>query len=131
MSDLPLIPATVIGSWSFPGWYAHFCDDGRFDQWGDLFTDDATLRAMGVTYEGRDGAKGFITKFQPPEARGKHVCTNTVIDIDGDRARGWTDYVFVSQEMVILSAGRYHDVLVRDGDRWRFQDRRIVFMGEE
>jgi 5-methyltetrahydropteroyltriglutamate--homocysteine methyltransferase len=24
---LPNIPATVIGSWSFPGWYAKFCDD--------------------------------------------------------------------------------------------------------
>lgn len=27
MSTLPLIPATVIGSWSFPGWYAKFCED--------------------------------------------------------------------------------------------------------
>src|SRR6516164_1175034 len=27
MIQLPLIPATVIGSWSFPGWYAKFCDD--------------------------------------------------------------------------------------------------------
>jgi 5-methyltetrahydropteroyltriglutamate--homocysteine methyltransferase len=27
MSAPPLIPATVIGSWSFPGWYAKFCDD--------------------------------------------------------------------------------------------------------
>jgi 5-methyltetrahydropteroyltriglutamate--homocysteine methyltransferase len=27
MRDLPLLPATVIGSWSFPGWYARFCDD--------------------------------------------------------------------------------------------------------
>jgi 5-methyltetrahydropteroyltriglutamate--homocysteine methyltransferase len=27
MAALPLIPATVIGSWSFPGWYAKFCDD--------------------------------------------------------------------------------------------------------
>lgn len=27
MQDLPLLPATVIGSWSFPGWYAKFCDD--------------------------------------------------------------------------------------------------------
>src|SRR5438445_12839131 len=25
--SLPLLPATVIGSWSFPGWYAKFCDD--------------------------------------------------------------------------------------------------------
>jgi 5-methyltetrahydropteroyltriglutamate--homocysteine methyltransferase len=27
MMSLPLIPATVIGSWSFPGWYAHFCEE--------------------------------------------------------------------------------------------------------
>jgi 5-methyltetrahydropteroyltriglutamate--homocysteine methyltransferase len=27
MDTLPLIPATVIGSWSFPGWYAKFQDD--------------------------------------------------------------------------------------------------------
>src|SRR5262245_37473937 len=27
MSTLPLIPVTVIGSWSFPGWYALFCDE--------------------------------------------------------------------------------------------------------
>lgn len=25
--SLPLLPATVIGSWSFPGWYAHFCEE--------------------------------------------------------------------------------------------------------
>jgi len=27
MLALPLLPATVIGSWAFPGWYAKFCDD--------------------------------------------------------------------------------------------------------
>src|SRR5262249_25665218 len=27
MAELPLIPATVIGSWAFSGWYAKFCDD--------------------------------------------------------------------------------------------------------
>jgi 5-methyltetrahydropteroyltriglutamate--homocysteine methyltransferase len=27
MADLPLIPVTVIGSWSFPGWYVQFCDE--------------------------------------------------------------------------------------------------------
>jgi len=26
MANLPLLPATVIGSWSFPGWYAKFCE---------------------------------------------------------------------------------------------------------
>jgi 5-methyltetrahydropteroyltriglutamate--homocysteine methyltransferase len=27
MSTLPLLPATVIGSWAFPGWYVKFCED--------------------------------------------------------------------------------------------------------
>ncbi len=27
MTALPPIPATVIGSWSFPGWYTKFCED--------------------------------------------------------------------------------------------------------
>jgi 5-methyltetrahydropteroyltriglutamate--homocysteine methyltransferase len=27
MPSLPLLPATVVGSWSFPGWYAKFCED--------------------------------------------------------------------------------------------------------
>ena len=27
MLNLPLLLATVIGSWSFPGWYAHFCEE--------------------------------------------------------------------------------------------------------
>src|SRR5258707_977081 len=29
MATLPLIPTTVIGSWSFPGWYAHFCEESQ------------------------------------------------------------------------------------------------------
>jgi len=37
MTPLPLIPATVIGSWSFPGWYAKFCEDTRHP---DLFGPD-------------------------------------------------------------------------------------------
>jgi len=27
MASLPLLPVTVIGSWSFPGWYAKLCED--------------------------------------------------------------------------------------------------------
>src|SRR5438067_1385566 len=27
MTTLPLLPATVIGSWAFPGWYVKFCED--------------------------------------------------------------------------------------------------------
>jgi len=37
MTPLPLIPATVIGRWSFPGWYAKFCEVTRHP---DLFGPD-------------------------------------------------------------------------------------------
>jgi 5-methyltetrahydropteroyltriglutamate--homocysteine methyltransferase len=35
MAEFPLIPATVIGSWSFPGWYAKFAED--VERQPDLF----------------------------------------------------------------------------------------------
>jgi 5-methyltetrahydropteroyltriglutamate--homocysteine methyltransferase len=38
MTKLPLLPATVIGSWSFPGWYAKFCEDAARQP--DLFGPD-------------------------------------------------------------------------------------------
>ena len=124
MSDEEAIRQTIAQ-------YAHFCDDGRFDEWAELFALDARFSALGETHEGRSEAKAWIMKFQTPELRGKHVCTNTVIDVDGDQARAWTDYIFVDRSGAIISVGRYHDRLVRDGKRWRFQERRIVFVGDE
>jgi 3-phenylpropionate/cinnamic acid dioxygenase small subunit len=111
--------------------YAHLCDDGRFDEWAGLYVEDCRFHVMGQTYEGRAATKGFIVKGQPPELRGKHICVNSVIDVEGDRARAVTDYIFISKANVVTSAGRYHDVLVREPDRWRFAERRIVFLGDE
>jgi len=44
MSTLPLLPATVIGSWSFPGWYAKFCDDA--ERQPELFGPDDRAEAV-------------------------------------------------------------------------------------
>jgi uncharacterized protein (TIGR02246 family) len=111
--------------------YAHFCDDGRFDEWSDLYTDDATFSVMGQTHKGREAIKDWIVQAQPREARGKHVCINTVIDTEGDEADAWTDFVFITQDNAVSRVGRYHDRLVKGRDRWRFLERRIVFMGDE
>jgi 5-methyltetrahydropteroyltriglutamate--homocysteine methyltransferase len=40
----PLIPATVIGSWSFPGWYVKFCEDVA--QHPELFGPDDREEAL-------------------------------------------------------------------------------------
>lgn len=115
--------------------YCHLCDEGRFDEWEQLFTVDATFRVMGRTHEGRPAVRAFIEAGQPPERRGKHVCANPVIDFDGDdRATVVSDYVFVGrvpEGLAITSAGRYHDRFVRDGDTWLIAARQIVFMGDQ
>jgi hypothetical protein len=52
------------------------------------------------------------------------------LDADGESAHACTDYVFLDRNRTITSAGRYHDRFVRHPDRWRFVERRIVFMGD-
>ncbi len=44
MANLPILPATVIGSWSFPGWYAKFCDDAAHHP--ELFGPDDREEAL-------------------------------------------------------------------------------------
>jgi 5-methyltetrahydropteroyltriglutamate--homocysteine methyltransferase len=48
MRTLPLIPATVIGSWSFPGWYVKFCQDAENDpdQFGPHDREEALVDAV-------------------------------------------------------------------------------------
>ena len=113
--------------------YCQTCDDGRFDEWADLYTDDATLTVMGTTHIGRDNLKGFIEGAQPPEARGKHFLSEPSIRVDGDTAACVTDYIFLAgrgSEIKVTSAGRYVDDLVRDDGRWRFAARTIEFLGD-
>lgn len=114
--------------------YCQLCDDGRFDEWADLFTDDARFHVLGRTHEGRPAVQAFIEGGQPPERRGRHVAVNPIIVVDDERhARAWTDYVFVGRSgsgFAITSVGRYHDRLVRGADRWRFELREIVFLGD-
>jgi uncharacterized protein (TIGR02246 family) len=112
--------------------YCMLCDDGRFDEFARLFTEDAQFHVMGKTFTGRDAIKDFMEAGQPPELRGKHIAVNSLIEGDGwsGTASAWTDYVFVAQDGSISSQGRYHDQLVREGDKtWRFARREIVFRG--
>jgi 3-phenylpropionate/cinnamic acid dioxygenase small subunit len=112
--------------------YCLFCDDGRFDEWGGLFTADARFHVMGHTHVGRPAVQAFIEAGQPPERRGKHVVANPLVLVaaDATSARAWSDYVFLDRSGTISNTGRYHDHLVLGNDgEWRFALREIVFSG--
>jgi ketosteroid isomerase-like protein len=112
--------------------YSRRCDDGRFEELADLFTEDARLMVLDRVIEGRDAVRGYLETVQADGSRGLHVTTNSLIDVDGDGATASTDYLFVRpgpEGMAILAAGRYLDELVRDGARWRFRVRTITMLG--
>jgi uncharacterized protein (TIGR02246 family) len=113
--------------------YAQLLDSRRLEEWGELFTPDATFEVWGKTYRGRREIVAAIGGMQP-ELPGKHVCLVPVIDLAGpERARAWTDLsAFASSKdgISVATIGRYHDELVRQAGRWRFARRVVVMAGE-
>jgi ketosteroid isomerase-like protein len=112
--------------------YCRTCDDGRFDAFGELWADDAVLVIGDEEWSGRAAVVGEIERRQPPDRRGLHMTSNTVVDGDGDAAHVESDYVFLrmgsSGRLYPSVMGRYVDRLERGGDgRWRFARREIRF----
>ncbi len=115
--------------------YCHHYDDRRSTEFAELFGDDATFTVFGKTRHGRREIHDTVGTQRPEMPPGQHVTYNSVIDVDesGDHARAWTDFLYLRKDgdgYTISNAGRYHDRLVRHPDRWRFQARTIVFLGD-
>jgi 3-phenylpropionate/cinnamic acid dioxygenase small subunit len=113
--------------------YCHHCDDAKFDELVDQFTSDGSFSYQGEVMRGHEQLRAWFEDKQPPDRRGKHLTTNSVVDIDGDRAYAKSDFVFLrlpegSTNPVIAVAGRYHDELHRIGDRWLIDRREVQVM---
>ena len=115
--------------------YGQLLDSKRFEEWADLFTRDARFRVWGDCHVGREVIRREIGGMQP-EAPGKHVVLQPVIDLDdAEHARCWTDlsaFATTPGGLVIATIGRYHDRLVKSSEdgRWRFSERTLVMGGE-
>ena len=112
--------------------YCQLIDDGRFDEWIQLFTDDIEFVVMGMHKHGHAELRGFIEPSQQEDARGKHMISEPWIEVTSDTtADATTDFAWVSKQGSIGQSGRYHDQIVHDGARWRFRRREIVFTGDQ
>jgi hypothetical protein len=113
--------------------YCHHTDDANFAELVDLFTPDGSFSYQGEVVTGHEQLRAWFESKQPPERRGKHLTTNTVIDIDQDRALSTSDFVFLrlpegTTTPVIAIAGRYLDELHHIGDRWLIARREVQVM---
>jgi 3-phenylpropionate/cinnamic acid dioxygenase small subunit len=113
--------------------YSQWCDDGRFDEWAGLFTEDARLVLAGQITRGRLAIEAYMRTVQADGRRGLHVTTNALVEVaeGSTTATATSDYLFVrpsADGLAIIAAGRYLDRLVRDADGWRFSEREITML---
>ena len=106
-------------------------DDGHFEEWALLYTRDCRFAVMGARTRGRAEMRALIEPFQTGELRGKHMISESWINLHGDEATATTDFAFVAKDNKILQTGRYYDILRRDADGWQVAGREIVFTGNE
>jgi hypothetical protein len=108
--------------------YGQLLDDHRWSEWGELFTAGATWCSAETTLVTRPAIVDGMRAMQGPRPGPvKHVSFPPVVDVESaTSARAWTDFavmVWHDDRWRVASAGRYHDHLVVDGDRWRFARR--------
>jgi len=126
MSDTEAVRRTIAE-------YCQLYDERLFDEFEEIWTEDATFRVHGrpggargrkeiaAYLEGRGGTK----RGPQPTLRSIHGNFNPIIDIAGDEADAWAEYVSYGERngaLSIGSGGRYHFRMVRDSDRWRIAD---------
>ncbi|MGI9614026.1 MAG: nuclear transport factor 2 family protein [Acidimicrobiales bacterium] len=117
--------------------YCHLVDFRDAPAIADLFTADGSWRADGVDMVGQDEIRAGFTRRQGVTRRqSRHVCTNVVVDIDGDTATGLCYLVNYRHDSasgvaelpapgdVPKFVGEYHDTFRRTPEGWRFVDRR-------
>jgi hypothetical protein len=112
--------------------YAHLYDDGRIEDWGQLFK-HGSYTFMGKKFSGTQEILNWIL---PTSIRKgvKHLIFNISIHVRGDAATAKSDFVTISRDgtgtLKIDSPesvwGRYDDVLKKIEGRWWFIDRVVT-----
>jgi 3-phenylpropionate/cinnamic acid dioxygenase small subunit len=109
--------------------YCFHFDEGKFDDWIQLWTDDPVWDVDGRIARGREECLKVARAVESVDGKPpmKHYIMNEVIAVDGDKANVKC-YVLVVRKrpdgtLVTSSAGYYLDKVVRQGSRWLFAER--------
>ncbi|HET6237911.1 MAG TPA: nuclear transport factor 2 family protein [Acetobacteraceae bacterium] len=110
--------------------YTCALDAGHVDTIVDCFTEDGALVSPTVgAHRGRSAIRAFAERFARFQANGaqlRHVISNLMMQVDGDRAHA-TCYltVFLTRDgkSRLLAPGQYECELRRNDNVWRFQNR--------
>jgi len=106
--------------------YCYRIDDGDYEAWAALFTDDGRFAfADGAAFEGRDELRSFgADVFDDAHERTAHTVTNPVVDVDGDTATGrWYLALFSEGDdgETGVQQATYRDEFRRVDGEWRIE----------
>jgi len=115
--------------------YATSLDRGDVDAVVDCFSEDASLASPVLgEFAGHAGIRDFAARTARLKSEEgvqfRHVLSNLVVDVDGDRARATCyllDFRTRDGNTELLSPGEYECHLRKVGGRWLFE-RRVVVM---
>lgn len=113
--------------------YAWALDDRRDDEWLECFTADGSVDSSTFgRFQGREELRRFLARYQTAfkTMQLRHINSNLVIDIFGDRAEGRCYLVLHSSRRGradINAIGVYRDELQQIDGRWLFASRKVTW----
>jgi len=109
--------------------FARASDDGRYDDLLEFFDAAATYRVGDVVLQGRHAIGKRVSVRTTPPRRGKHLYTNIIVTLHGDRVRMESDFVYIQlieDQFVCRSIGRVIDILSQTKQGLRILDHEVV-----
>jgi SnoaL-like domain len=110
--------------------YCTFVDNARFSEVASLFAEDGSWQGTLGSAKGRAEIEALMVKMNPPAGPvRRHLVTNVVIAINGDRANVQSTFILVRESEngpMIGAVGSYNDVLIRRGPNWLFAARKVT-----
>src|SRR6266849_3305030 len=74
--------------------YSQLLDDGRLDEWSELFTPDGAFSFWGKTHRGRHAIKASMTSPSDSQPQlGKHLVSQPIVVEQKDRLFVWSDFI--------------------------------------
>lgn len=121
--------------------YAYGLDERRWEAWDLVFTEDAVIdfTPMGGKRETPAAMRARLSKPDPAWLFAQHPLFNTIIELDGDQATAYSDYLVETGrrgdeegELVRVSGGgSYVDTLRRTENGWRISVRQVSMKWRE
>jgi hypothetical protein len=111
--------------------YTLALDDGRTDDVVATFCAEGLCDIPGLgRHQGHAALREAYRRCEPTRPQ-RHLVLNTLVtDWNEDEAQATSDFVFLLKGepgWAVQLVGRYHDVLHRQGDTWRFHSRQAEF----